>query len=94
MIISLCLKESFEVYPTLLVPDGSFMIDRRLGVYGHPLEIQTLFYGALQTASDLLRPTSEHMHVVKQALKRQQALRTYLRLFYWLDLAQRDSPLR
>lgn len=86
MILSVCLKDSFEVYPTLLVPDGSFMIDRRLGVYGHPLEIQALFYGALQTASDLLRPTPEHTDTVKRALKRQQALRTYLRLFYWLDL--------
>lgn len=45
LILELCLVHRFAMYPTLLVPDGSFMIDRRLGVYGHPLEIQVLFYG-------------------------------------------------
>ena len=41
-LLQLLLRESFEDFPTLLVPDGSFMIDRRMGVYGHPLEIQVL----------------------------------------------------
>jgi hypothetical protein len=31
-ILDLYLRESFESAPTLLVPDGSFMIDRRMGV--------------------------------------------------------------
>ncbi len=43
-----------ELFPTLLVPDGSFTIDRRMRVYGHPLEIQALFYAALRTARKLL----------------------------------------
>lgn len=34
-ILELYLRERFEYTPTLLVPDGSFMIDRRMGVYGH-----------------------------------------------------------
>jgi len=42
------------MYPTLPVLDGSFMIDRRMGVGGHPLEIQVLFYAALRTAKELL----------------------------------------
>jgi len=88
LILELCLKDSFEVFPTILVPDGSFMIDRRMGVYGHPLEIQALFYGVLQTAQDLLRPTPENLQVTKLALHRQQALRTYVRIFYWLDLGR------
>jgi hypothetical protein len=37
--LELYLKESFETSPAMLVPDASFMIDRRMGVYGHPLEI-------------------------------------------------------
>ncbi len=86
LILDLCLKDSFEVFPTVLVPDGAFMIDRRMGVYGHPLELQALFYGVLQTAQELLRPVPKSVEVVKLALKRQQALRTYVRIFYWLDL--------
>ena len=30
----------FDLFPTLLVTDGSCMIDRRMGIHGHPLEIQ------------------------------------------------------
>ena len=32
LILRLCLETRFDMYPTLLVPDGSFMIDRRMGV--------------------------------------------------------------
>ncbi len=87
-ILQLCLRDTFEVFPALLVPDGAFLIDRRMGVYGHPLEIQSLFYGMLQAAQDLLRPTPENVKLVKMAIKRKQALRTYVRIFYWLDLAR------
>jgi len=84
--LDLCLKDSFEIFPTLLVPDGAFMIDRRLGVYGHPLEIQSLFYGMLQSARDLLVKSEVNRELAQIALKRQQALRSYVRIFYWLDL--------
>jgi len=87
-ILQLCLRDTFEVFPALLVPDGAFLIDRRMGVYGHPLEIQSLFYGMLQAAQNLLRPTPENGKLVKMAIKRKQALRTYVRIFYWLDLAR------
>ncbi len=40
LILKLCLADRFDMYPTMLVPDGAFMIDRRMGVVGHPLEIQ------------------------------------------------------
>ncbi len=33
LILRLCLETQFDMYPTLLVPDGAFMIDRRMGVY-------------------------------------------------------------
>ena len=33
-ILELCMRTRFDLFPTLLVPDGSFMIDRRMGVYG------------------------------------------------------------
>jgi glycogen debranching enzyme len=53
-ILNICLGPQFEMTPTLLVPDGASMIDRRMGVDGHPLEIQSLFYAALRSARDLL----------------------------------------
>ncbi|KAH9289799.1 hypothetical protein KI387_033916, partial [Taxus chinensis] len=36
----LCLADGFDMFPTLLVTDGSCMIDQRMGIHGHPLEIQ------------------------------------------------------
>jgi Alkaline and neutral invertase len=56
LILDLCLVHRFAMYPTMLVPDGAFTIDRRMGVYGHPLEIQILFYAALRAAKELLLP--------------------------------------
>lgn len=40
MILKVCLADGFDMFPTLLVTDGSCMIDRRMGIHGHPLEIQ------------------------------------------------------
>jgi len=40
MILNLCLTDGFDMFPSLLVTDGSCMIDRRMGIHGHPLEIQ------------------------------------------------------
>ena len=40
MVLKLCLTDEFDMFPTLLVTDGSCMIDRRMGIHGHPLEIQ------------------------------------------------------
>jgi len=85
-ILELTLREGFEVFPTLLVPDGSFMIDRRMAVYGHPLEIQCLFYGMLVSAVDLLRDTAEVREISQLADQRAKMLRSYLQMFYWLDL--------
>lgn len=88
-ILHLCLKDSFEVSPALLVPDGCSMIDRRMGIYGHPLEIQSLFFGMLRTVQSF---QADFNHIddllLKTALTRKRALRNYLRIFYWLDLAR------
>lgn len=84
-IMHLYLKESFETSPAMLVPDASFMIDRRMGVYGHPLEIQALFYGMLQTALELLQPKPQNERLLALCGKRLQTLRSYVRIYYWLD---------
>lgn len=47
MILKVCLADGFDMFPSLLVTDGSMMIDRRMGIHGHPLEIQVLVYAYL-----------------------------------------------
>jgi glycogen debranching enzyme len=82
--LDLYLKESFEAAPTMLVPDGSFMIDRRMGVYGHPLEIQALYYGMLRTAYELL-DGSEASEKLREIIGiRSKAMRSYVRIYYWM----------
>ena len=39
-ILNLCLANGFDTFPTLLVTNGSCMIDQCMGIHGHPLEIQ------------------------------------------------------
>lgn len=72
LILDLCLVKRFDMYPTLLVPEGAFMIDRRMGVYERPLEIQVLFYAALLAADELLLPEnkSDIHQEIKQRLSR------------------------
>jgi hypothetical protein len=87
LIMNICLRDRFEVFPTLLVPDGSFMIDRRMGVYGHPLEIQALFFGVLRAAEQmLLHEDPENAVVLEHSAKRLQVLTEYVHRYYWLDL--------
>lgn len=85
-LLALCANDAFEVYPTLMVPDGSFMVDRRMGVYGHPLEIQSLLYGALRRALHYIKKTPDNQRLIAIGEDRLRRLRDYLRRFYWLDL--------
>jgi glycogen debranching enzyme len=91
-VLALCANDAFEVYPTLMVPDGAFMVDRRMGVYGHPLEIQALFYGALHRALHYVEKTPDNRRLIALGEERRRRLRDYLRRFYWLDL-QRLSQI-
>ncbi len=84
-ILELYLRERFESAPTLLVPDGSFMIDRRMGVYGYPLEIQALFYGMLLSARQLLSCTGTETAMLTNLDIRIRSLRSYVRKHYWVD---------
>ncbi len=93
-ILKLCLSDRFDMYPTLLVPDGAFMIDRRMGVDGHPLEIQVLFYAALQSARELLLAGGDrdiHIQIVNQRLS---ILNYHMRQYYWLDLNRLNKIYR
>lgn len=93
-ILKLCLADRFDMFPTMLVPDGAFMIDRRMGVYGHPLEIQALFYGALRAVRELLAPDRQgeiYTLVVDQRLR---TLNFHIRTYYWLDIKRLNEIYR
>ncbi|EKQ70800.1 glycogen debranching enzyme [Leptolyngbyaceae cyanobacterium JSC-12] len=93
-ILKLCLADRFDMYPTMLVPDGAFMIDRRMGVYGHPLEIQALFYAALRSARELLAP-NRRGEVFRQVVnQRLSVLSFHIREYYWIDLKRLNNIYR
>src|SRR5919199_6597975 len=84
LILDICLSKRFDMTPTMLVPEAAFMIDRRMGVYGHPLEIQALFHHALRSARYELLKDEDYI----QALdidSRLYLLTQYIRERYWLD---------
>ncbi len=85
IIIELCLAARFEMYPTLLVPDGACMIDRRMGINGHPLEIQSLFHMALRCAEELLIDNHENAKIRQAIAGRLPPLTEHIRYHYWLD---------
>lgn len=88
LILELALVTRFDMYPTLLVPDGSFMIDRRMGVYGYPFEIQALFYTALRSARDVLKACTENQQISEAVTERLGHLAYHLRKYYWLDFGK------
>jgi hypothetical protein len=94
LILDLCLVTRFDMYPTLLVPDGAFMIDRRMGVYGYPLEIQTLFYAALQAARELLLPGNQGDPYIQSVDNRLGHLLYHVREYYWLDINRLNEIYR
>ncbi|MGC1955176.1 MAG: glycoside hydrolase 100 family protein, partial [Gammaproteobacteria bacterium] len=81
----LYLRESFESAPSLLVTDGSSMIDQRMGVHGYPLEIQALYDGALLSARELLARVLGRANLLKNLDIRIEALRSHVRVRYWVD---------
>ncbi len=85
LILELCLVTRFDMYPMVLVPDGASMIDRRLGLYGHPIDIQSLFYTALKASLELLTPNKENQAIIQAVRNRLDPLLKQLRENYWLD---------
>ncbi|PNT41641.1 hypothetical protein POPTR_004G167500v4 [Populus trichocarpa] len=94
LILSLCLSEGFDTFPTLLCADGCCMIDRRMGVYGYPIEIQALFFMALRCALLLLKQDEEGKEFVERITKRLHALSFHMRSYYWIDLKQLNDIYR
>lgn len=94
LILKLCLADRFDMFPTMLVPDGAFMIDRRMGVYGHPLEIQVLFYAALKSALELLAPGRQGEIYTMVVQQRLGTLSHHIRQYYWLDIKRLNEMYR
>ncbi|XP_038716929.1 probable alkaline/neutral invertase B [Tripterygium wilfordii] len=94
LILSLCLSEGFDTFPTLLCADGCCMIDRRMGIYGYPIEIQALFFMALRCALLLLKQDGEGKEIVELIVKRLHALSYHMRSYFWLDLKQLNDIYR
>ncbi|GJP51016.1 hypothetical protein CLOM_g10170 [Closterium sp. NIES-68] len=94
LILKVCLADHFDMFPTLITTDGSCMIDRRLGIHGHPLEIQSLLYGALRAARDMLIPEGDSIDLIRAVNARLTALSFHIRQYYWLDLPRLNTIYR
>ncbi|KAK8951300.1 Alkaline/neutral invertase CINV2 [Platanthera zijinensis] len=88
LVLSLCLSEGFDTFPTLLCADGCSMIDRRMGIYGYPIEIQALFFMALRCAFSMLKHDAEGKEFIERIVKRVHALSYHIRTYFWLDFQQ------
>ena len=91
LILELCLVTRFDMYPTLLVPDGAYMIDRRMGVYGYPFDVQALFFTALSAARELLVEDDAYHTIITERLAH---LSHHLHNYYWLDFARLNDIYR
>ncbi|KAH0468776.1 hypothetical protein IEQ34_002008 [Dendrobium chrysotoxum] len=94
LILTLCLSEGFDTFPTLLCADGCSMIDRRMGVYGYPIEIQALFFMALRCALIMLKYDAEGKECVERIVKRLHALSYHMRSYFWIDFQQLNDIYR
>ncbi|TXG69223.1 hypothetical protein EZV62_004158 [Acer yangbiense] len=64
------------------------------GVYGYPIEIQTLFFMALRCALVLLKQDVEGKEFIHRIVKRLHALSYHMRSYFWLDLKQLNDIYR
>ncbi|KAH6794153.1 Plant neutral invertase family protein [Perilla frutescens var. hirtella] len=94
LILNLCLSDGFDMFPSLLVTDGSCMIDRRMGIHGHPLEIQSLFYSALRCSREMLSVDEGSKNLVRAINNRLSALSFHIREYYWVDLKKINEIYR
>ncbi|KAJ7529423.1 hypothetical protein O6H91_15G049500 [Diphasiastrum complanatum] len=94
LILSLCLAEGFDTFPTLLCADGCCMVDRRMGIYGYPIEIQALFFMSLRFAKTMLKPEGGGKEFIERIDKRLHALSYHIRGYFWLDFQQLNCIYR
>ncbi|XLS77907.1 hypothetical protein HN51_062132, partial [Arachis hypogaea] len=91
LILTLCLSEDFDTFPTLLCADGCFALIPLLviGIYGYPIEIQALFFMALRCALSMLKQDdAEGKECVECIVKHLHALSYHMRSYFCLDFQQ------
>ncbi|KAK9913438.1 hypothetical protein M0R45_037255 [Rubus argutus] len=88
LILNLCLSDGFDTFPTLLCADGCSMIDRRMDIYGYPIETQALLYFASRCAMQMLKPERHDKELLERIDKRITALSFHIQKYYWLDFTQ------
>ncbi|MBA0652755.1 hypothetical protein Goklo_019985 [Gossypium klotzschianum] len=94
LILNVCLSDGFDTFPTLLCAAGCSMIDRRMGIYGYPIEIQALFYFALRCSRQMLKPERDGKELIERIDKRITALSYHIQKYYWLDFTQLNNIYR
>ncbi|OAY70851.1 Neutral/alkaline invertase 1, mitochondrial, partial [Ananas comosus] len=94
LILNLCLSDGFDMFPSLLVTDGSCMIDRRMGIHGHPLEIQALYYSALRCSREMISINDGSKNLVRAINNRLSALSFHIREYYWVDMKKINEIYR
>ncbi|KAK4835662.1 hypothetical protein QYF36_012605 [Acer negundo] len=68
--------------------------DRRMGIHGHPLEIQALFYSALLCAREMLAPEDGSADLIRALNNRLVALSFHIREYYWIDMRKLNEIYR
>ncbi|KAL5700344.1 nuclear integrity protein 1 [Ranunculus cassubicifolius] len=94
LVLNLCLAAGFDMFPSLLVTDGSCMIDRRMGIHGHPLEIQSLFYAALRSSREMLIVDDGSRNLLQAINNRLSALSFHIREYYWVNMRKINEIYR
>jgi hypothetical protein len=92
------LHPSFEGTPVLFVPDCAFMIDRPMDVWGAPLEVEVLLYGALRSCIELMELYQRHdtsallAERLRLSRKWTHDLRQFLLKHYWVTSKTMQVP--
>ncbi|KAK4800478.1 hypothetical protein SAY86_020965 [Trapa natans] len=94
LILTLCLSDGFDTFPTLLCADGCSMIDRRMGIHGYPIEIQALFFMAMRCALGMLKHDTRGKEIIERMVKRLHALSYHMRSYFWLDFQHLNDIYR
>ncbi|KAL2928655.1 putative alkaline/neutral invertase B [Bienertia sinuspersici] len=94
LILNLCLSDGFDTFPSLLCADACCMIDRRMGIYGYPIEIQALFFYALRCAKQMLKEGADNKELLDKIVEKIKALSFHIRSYYWLDYTQLNNIYR
>ncbi|KAL8171761.1 hypothetical protein V2J09_023565 [Rumex salicifolius] len=79
LILNLCLTDGFDMFPSLLVTDGSCMIDRRM---------------ALRSSREMLTINEGSKNIIRAINNRLSALSFHIREYYWVDIRKINEIYR